>query len=382
MTKSLKQIIPACAIAGVLLFAGSSNVIAQQEPVRHAAPHAEKIESMSKAEARAALGLMKAQNVTLAKAIESAEKHSNGRAVMAKCCVSDDDTKTMVHVCCLDNNDQLQMVEIDLASNQVVAMNVVRDSGITRDRSLGDASGGIARAANIIGTNVYNRNDESIGEIHDLAIDPARGRIAYAVLSYGGVMGIKDKLFAVPWSAISMQTSDRYILDLDQTKLKNAPGFDKNNWPNMADVKFAQDVHAFYSQQPYWENEGGDATAPPTTISPVYKASDFLNRDVENAKGEDLGDIEDLAISPGDGTIAYAVLSYGGWLGINDKLFAIPWDALAHTSDGKCQLNVDKDRLKNAPGFNKDNWPNMADPAWRQAIRDYYPAPKSSNPSR
>ncbi len=73
------------------------------------------------------------------------------------------------------------------------------------------------------------------------------------------------------------------------------------------------------------------------------------------------------------GQVSYAVLSFGGFLGILDKLFAVPWSALKLDTVNKCfTLNVEKERLESAPGFDKDNWPNMADSSWQDTIHSYY----------
>ncbi|MHB8167568.1 MAG: PRC-barrel domain-containing protein [Sulfuricella sp.] len=69
------------------------------------------------------------------------------------------------------------------------------------------------------------------------------------------------------------------------------------------------------------------------------------------------------------GKVGYAVLSFGGFLGMGEKLFAVPWNALTlDTKNKRFKLNVEKDRLKDAPGLHKDNWPNMADQSWETAI--------------
>ncbi len=105
----------------------------------------------------------------------------------------------------------------------------------------------------------------------------------------------------------------------------------------------------------------------------VMSASTLTGDGVVNEKGEDLGKIEEIMIHIDSGKIAYAVLSFGGILGIGDKLFAIPWEALSLDEDRKeFILNVDKEKLDNAPGFDKDHWPDMADPNWRQQIYSYY----------
>lgn len=102
-------------------------------------------------------------------------------------------------------------------------------------------------------------------------------------------------------------------------------------------------------------------------------ASTLAGNKVVNKQNEDLGKIEDLMIDTTKGAVDYAVLSFGGVLGIGDKLFAIPMSRISvDTNNERCVLNVDKERLKDAPGFDKDNWPNTADPKWQTRINDYY----------
>ena len=62
--------------------------------------------------------------------------------------------------------------------------------------------------------------------------------------------------------------------------------------------------------------------------------------------------------------------------GLGDKLFAVPWKALTlDTANKRFTLNVPKDTLKDAPGFNKDNWPSMADKAWATGVHRFYGTP-------
>ncbi len=102
------------------------------------------------------------------------------------------------------------------------------------------------------GNDVYNKANEDLGDIKEIMLDVPSGKIAYAVLSFGGFMGMGDKLFAVPWSALQLDTDNkRFVLDMDKETLKNAPGFDKDDWPDMADAAFAKRVHSYYGVTPY-----------------------------------------------------------------------------------------------------------------------------------
>lgn len=105
----------------------------------------------------------------------------------------------------------------------------------------------------------------------------------------------------------------------------------------------------------------------------VLSASTIIGDGVRNAKGEDLGKIEEVMIDLQEGRIAYAVLSFGGFLGVGDKLFAIPWQALELRPDEhKFVLNVSKELLENAPGFDKDHWPKTTDRKWMTSVYEYY----------
>jgi len=107
----------------------------------------------------------------------------------------------------------------------------------------------------------------------------------------------------------------------------------------------------------------------------VLSATTLMGDKVKNAAGEDLGDIKEIMIDVNSGRIAYAVLSFGGFLGLGDKLFAIPWQALSlDTEKHAFVLSVGKETLKNAPGFDKDNWPKSLeeDDTWLVEVYDYY----------
>lgn len=112
----------------------------------------------------------------------------------------------------------------------------------------------VMAADTLQGDKVVNLSGEDLGKIEDIMIDVPSGRIAYAVLSFGGIMGMGDKLFAIPWSALTMDTDrECFVLDIDKDRLKNAPGFDKDHWPSMADPTWASNVYNYYHMRPYWE---------------------------------------------------------------------------------------------------------------------------------
>lgn len=113
----------------------------------------------------------------------------------------------------------------------------------------------VLSASTLSGDPVRNNRGDDLGKIEDLMIDLENGQVAYAVLSFGGVFGIGDKLFAVPWKAMTVDTDRHcFLLDVPKERLKDAPGFDKDNWPDITDTAWSTQVNSFYGTKPYREN--------------------------------------------------------------------------------------------------------------------------------
>jgi sporulation protein YlmC with PRC-barrel domain len=126
---------------------------------------------------------------------------------------------------------------------------VTRDNfGMYANSSPGSGPGPALMGANtLLGNDVYNKDGENLGTIKEFMIDMASGKVAYAVLSFGGLLGLGDKLFAVPWAAMKLDTANRrFTLDVLKDALLDAPGFNKDRWPSMSDRTWASGVHEFY----------------------------------------------------------------------------------------------------------------------------------------
>lgn len=239
-------------------------------------------------------------------------------------------------------------------------------------------------SSDVIGIDVVSTTGESLGDIDDVVLRP-NGEIAYAVLSFGGVLGVGDKLFAVPWNVLQPKShaakgdandvKHEIVLPIEKERLKNAPGFDKAHWPQFADANWSKDVDAFY---------GGarrDDTSRPVeagtgTRNVLWRCSQLNGFDLETPSGEKLGDIRDVALDT-NGRVSYAVLSVGGFLGVGDRLVAVPWEALRPVKNGekyRLTLAATKERLAQAPQYDaaKDKRAQMCDPQWVGRVYEFY----------
>jgi sporulation protein YlmC with PRC-barrel domain len=94
---------------------------------------------------------------------------------------------------------------------------------------------------------------------------------------------------------------------------------------------------------------------------------------VVNRRGEELGELQQIALDRTSGTIAYAILVRGGVFGLGERLHAIPWKALEFDRErNRFVLNIESERLDGAPGFDDDHWPPLTDPAWASSVHDFY----------
>lgn len=217
----------------------------------------------------------------------------------------------------------------------------------------------ILKARDLIGMKVENPQSEHLGKIEDIVLTPNKERVAYAVLSYGGVMGIGDKLFAVPWRALEKKTDAKaLILNRDKESLKAAPGFDKANWPSFASTEWAQKIREFYGQK---AEEAPQATAEAETAIESRRVSKLLDTKVNNPQDQKIGELKDIAIDTHRGHLVYGIISLATPAPDNRDMAAIPWTSLTlepqkHTA----LLDVNKTVLESV-AFNERQYPNLAD---------------------
>lgn len=238
------------------------------------------------------------------------------------------------------------------------------------------------KTSEVIGAKVMNTANAKVGKVEDLVLDPATGRIDYAVLSLETKNG-KDQWFAIPFQKLTMpmmnatdakkRSAPEFTLDVDAAKLDAAPGFPKDKWPDVTAMAWRTDLDKYYGAR-----AAGDMPANGDVVMEhrAVRASKLLDENVKNKADEKVGEIEELVIDPSHARINYVVVSTGGFLGMGEKMHAIPWQATEGAKmskdDNVIVMDVTKERLKNAPEFKKDEWVRMSDPAFSSELYTYY----------
>jgi len=125
------------------------------------------------------------------------------------------------------------------------------------------------KASKIVGMPVKNEKGEDLGKVKDIVLDTKSGKVAYAVLSAGGTMGVGGKLVAVPWEALTPQPGGKNLaMKIDKEECKNAPGFGESNWPNLDAVASGKTVGLASSskqKEQQKESAGGSGSSSETS---------------------------------------------------------------------------------------------------------------------
>lgn len=216
------------------------------------------------------------------------------------------------------------------------------------------------RASRLIGMNVYNLQGRKLGDVNDLVIDVSGQQVHYAVLGIGGVLGMGEKLFALPMRALQVQ-GDRVLADLSEERLKLAPSFERKRWPDWNNPRQTEPIERFH---------GSGGAVGRGTGARLVRASEILGRDINDTQGGDAGEIEDLVIDLGEGRVRYAVVDFDRAWSPDDKLLALPLETLSLPASGKgdAVLQLPRERLDRSGGFNEDRWPDLNDPQFREQV--------------
>jgi sporulation protein YlmC with PRC-barrel domain len=221
------------------------------------------------------------------------------------------------------------------------------------------------RGSKLIGKDVVNAQGKDLGEIRELIVDVANQRVPYAILSFGGALGVGSKLFAYPINSFKPSTDqDKLVLNVSKDALKRAPGFERNNWPDWNDNRYRGEVDRYFK-------------APAAGASPAaeqfVRASYLIGKNADDRTGRHAGELEDLVVNLGTGQVRYAVLDFDQAWTPNDKMLPLPLSAfLLPAQRGRdLVLNIESSKLDMARAFEDDKWPDLNNVNYRRSLDTY-----------
>jgi sporulation protein YlmC with PRC-barrel domain len=221
------------------------------------------------------------------------------------------------------------------------------------------------RASQLMGKQVTNAQGENLGKIEDLIVDADSERVRYGVVSFGGFLGLGDKLFVIPVGSFGAGAQqDQLVLNIDKERLKKAPGLDRNKRPDFGKDSWRREVDRFY----FTENKTGQPSAGARLMS----AKDLIGTKVNDRAAHNAGKIADVVVNFGNGR-AYTVLDFDKAWSPDDKLLPLPFSAYHFPSrpDLDILLSVDRPKLDMARGFDTDKWPDLNAPNYQQQINNH-----------
>lgn len=250
------------------------------------------------------------------------------------------------------------------------------NSGARRhQRRISDTSksfGQFERAKKLISKEVMDSQNQKAGKIDDLVVDLTSGRVLYAVIGSGGVLGAGEKKYAVAPQIFENSAADSLKLTIDKQQLSSAPEFTRDmKDTELGKNEFISKVYDSSGQKQFWQSINQTPTSG--SYQTAFKASDLNGMKIKNSSDETMGKLEDLTVGLAQGRIGYVVLAPDSKLDLGDNYYALPPDALTLGSDRKSLVSdISKDKLAAAPHFTKDNWSQISDPQFAAQVYQYY----------
>jgi len=232
--------------------------------------------------------------------------------------------------------------------------------------------GQIERWNKLKGREIIGTDNQKLGKLEDTVVDLASGRILYAVVGSGGILGAGEKKFAVAPGAFTDISGNNVHFNGDKAKLNGAPEFTKDNDRDteLGKIALIKTTHQYFGQSLWWEGASSTSAAD---FQNVHKTSDLMSRNVKSVSDEDMGKVDNVMLNLPSGRVAFLVLSPASSLALGNNLYALPPNAFSINKDGKSLTSdISKEKLAAAPHFEKNNWTQVSDPAWAAQVYQYY----------
>jgi sporulation protein YlmC with PRC-barrel domain len=254
------------------------------------------------------------------------------------------------------------------------------------------------KSKDVIGKEVWDNQNNKLGDLENIVIDLNNGRALFGILN-GKYVSKNDQYVPVPITAFRYrQDRNGSVLNVSKNELTNAPSFNENDWPNLTEKSYVEQVYSHYNLpnpmmrmhthmqgmmqgmrgQTHGQNEGethGKMAEGPTNWGTWAKATDLLRKEVVDTNGNKLGDLTNLVLDFNTGQALFGILP-GNYVDKRDQDIAIPITALRFTDHQKeLALNVTKNQVADAPAFNQRSWPNMTERSFIDRVYTHFNVP-------
>jgi len=264
-----------------------------------------------------------------------------------------------------------------------------------------DGAYDLATASDLIGKEVRNSQNESLGKVSDLIVSLDSGRVPYGIIAHGGALGVGRTKTAVPVSDLQCSTDHKTVmLSATKEELKAASKSCPATWPHGRSEEWTRSIDGFYGQPSafaHWSsardskqyvrdvNDKDGAVRYNSRDGTLFgatnefaTASDIIGKEVRNANDESLGKVSDLVVSLDSGRVPYAIIAHGGALGVGRTKTAVPISEIQYSSDGKSFLmSATKEELKAASKIFPDTWPRGRNTEWSRHVDGFYGQPSA-----
>lgn len=266
----------------------------------------------------------------------------------------------------------------------------------------------LGKASDLIGKEVRNSQNESLGKVSDLIVSLDSARVPYAVIAHGGALGVGRTKTAVPLSDLQCSADHKHVmLSATKDELKAASKTYPGAWPHGRSDEWTRTVDGYYGQPTAfarWHSDRDrldnsttrkeyvrDANEKDANIrynsrdgSVLGKTNDFasaseiIGKEVRNSNDESLGKVSDLIVSLDSGRVPYAIIAHGGALGVGRTKTAVPISELQCSADHKTvMMSATKEDLKAAGRNCPDSWPRGRDSEWSRNVDGFYGQPSA-----
>ncbi|TWU14336.1 PRC-barrel domain protein [Symmachiella macrocystis] len=240
----------------------------------------------------------------------------------------------------------------------------------------------IFRSSAILNTPVVSETGQALGHVEELVINVRNGDVRYAAVELPTLLG-REKLLAIPWNSLVLHRNEQgrlhFVVNIPLDKLKKAPGFDRDHWPNVGNRKWADEIAVYYGviikEGDLKSNFGTDVKAL-DQVPYLIRSKQMVEMPINDSEGETVGHVHDLLVDFATGSARYAICSLEE-KSKQHKMIAIPLFVLEFQNDSQSPhfiLTMERERLSETPSFEKSAWPNIREPMWSQYIDAFYQA--------